>query len=392
MSARAALVWLLAVLACLAAATSTAGIWAHEELLSTDRWRHTVERVAQDPEVAQAVSTRVSAEIVTALGIERRAREGLPERIQFLAPALDEATRELLQSQLDRLLRSEEFQGAWVQAMTIAHREAVGILRNQGTVVRADDGVVTLNLFALVEAGLGIVQRSGWLPPGISLPDLQGVTPDEGRQRLQSALGIQLPAQFGEIVLARSSELKRAQEAVWVFDRLVVVLPLVTLALIAGTIVAARDRRRTAIALGIALAGTLLLTYAVIRLLLGEAVNAVRSDPAGFAVAGDAAAAVLEQLRQFALIAAGAAAALAVAGALAGGVAIPAGVTSWVTRNAGALRLAGVVAAGGAFVLAQLSWGGLLAVLVLLVAFQAGLSLVAAAARRGPGGERQQPA
>src|SRR5262245_20697903 len=100
---RAIAVWVLIILTCLGLIGSVIGIWAHTLHFGTDRGVDTLGPLPQDPEVAAALSTRVSDDLVDALQIEQRARDRLPDRAGFLAPAIAEGARDLLFKRLDRL-------------------------------------------------------------------------------------------------------------------------------------------------------------------------------------------------------------------------------------------------------------------------------------------------
>src|SRR5262245_20985489 len=80
--------WVLVALASLCIAFSAVAVWSHRVLLNTDEFVSTVEPIVRDPAVADAVSTTTSEQIVSALNIDQRARDALPQKAQFLATPL----------------------------------------------------------------------------------------------------------------------------------------------------------------------------------------------------------------------------------------------------------------------------------------------------------------
>ena len=84
----------------------------------------------------------------------------------------------------------------------------------------------------------------------VTLPTITSAEPPkEAIDRLSKALGVQLPSDYGQITLVRSNNLAVAQRGVKAFDRLTILLPLVTLALIAFTLWLSVSRRRTLVQL-----------------------------------------------------------------------------------------------------------------------------------------------
>ena len=92
-----------------------------------------------------------------------------------------------------------------------------------------------------------------------------GTPPDLAIQEVSLWSGKTLPADFGQVTLLKSDSLGPAQAAIKLFDRLVIVLPIVTAILIALTIWLSRRRRHTIIALGIGAAVALILTHVIVK-------------------------------------------------------------------------------------------------------------------------------
>ena len=80
----------------------------------------------------------------------------------------------------------------------------------------------------------------------ITIPDIDvSMAPSEAVSRLESAFGIDLPDDFGTVVVYDADELAALQKAVRTFDKLVIVLVLLVLVLVALALWLSPRRRRT---------------------------------------------------------------------------------------------------------------------------------------------------
>lgn len=389
--------WVLVALTCITVAAGAVALWSNLVLLDTSRFISIIRPIARDPAVDEAVSARASQEIVRALRVQERAEEVLPSRAGFLSFTLQEAAQGFLERQLDDLLKREGFQDAWLSALRLTHEQIVRVLRGQSTSVALRDGVVTLNLFPLIDAGMRRLEGTGLLPGSVTLPVLNVASPGEARQQLSSALGVQLPDDFGEVPVAEAPQLDRAQRAVRLFDTSVYILPAAALLLAVGVVALSLDRRRTVIALSVGIAALLVLCGLLVDLFGREAVNAVRDQPTGFPVVQATVNALTDNLWGFLVpviaVAVGAAVVAFLAGkrewfAVAGSATRTAtgrlGESGrWIAQYDDALRVGGLVAALALLVLLDLSWGTLALVLLLLVAYLAAVTVIASRWRSG---------
>ena len=86
----------------------------------------------------------------------------------------------------------------------------------------------------------------------VTLPTITSAEPpQQAVNKLSKALGVQLPSNFGQITLVKSDKLATVQRLVKAFDRLTLVLPLVTIALLALTLWLSVNRRRTVLQLAV---------------------------------------------------------------------------------------------------------------------------------------------
>ncbi len=254
------------VLACLSLLLFSVGGWAHQVALNTDRFTAVVEGISTDPEVTDAVAHRLSVQVVEALDVQGRLEARLPEALDPLAGALALAIQDSIDTRLSTALRNPELQDAWVAAISATHQAIVALLRDQTEAAVVIDGYVYFDAFVLVGPALAQLQEIGIIPADVVLPDLTArETADALRAKLESALGVTLPADFGLVKLMPADRLLAAQGAVRIFDLLIVLLAVVTVALALAAIWLSRHRRRMLVFLGVGTVITLVLARLVIR-------------------------------------------------------------------------------------------------------------------------------
>jgi len=240
------------VLACLTIMLSTVAVWTHQVALNTDRFTAVVADVAGDPALIPPISDRVSTQVVEALDIQARIADTLPGPSKVLAPAITNAVREAIDKRLQVALANPQVQQALLKAISFTHERVVRLLRDQGTATDVIDGYVYLNVFPIVGTALTELQSMGLIPAGVTLPDLTSPdAPDALASRLEAALGITLPPDFGTIKLMPADRLVTARTVVKAFDIIVVVLIVVSILLVLLALWFATDRRGMFLALAI---------------------------------------------------------------------------------------------------------------------------------------------
>ncbi len=380
------LVGALVFLACLALVLTGVAFWVHYTVLNTDRYVEIVAPIAKDPETLDALSDYVATEIITATDLETRTSEALPPRLSFLAAPITGAVETFITEQTYKVLSSDRAYELWLEINRQAHSRLVALLRGEATNAYIEGDQVKLNTLPLISEVLVLVDArlpqalSTRFDPPVILPE---TPPDEARQQISSWLGRPVKEDLGQITLLTSDALGPAQTAVKWLDRLVIVLPVLTLALAAAAVWLSRRRRRTIIELGIGVASALIVLYVVLNRLtitLNE-----RLEQAGvLSVAQDVVAASVAPLTELALWVAVVGAVAAVLAWLAGrsavrAVVVSAGneavrastpVLSWSAAHADLLRVAGLVVGLILVVLFSWSWLWLVVWLILIGVYQ----------------------
>jgi hypothetical protein len=227
-------------------------LWAHRTLTDTQTWVETVSRILDDPAVVEQLSTDLAAQIGSVLRLEDRVAGALPEQASFLAAPIADAAKRLVQTKATEFLGSDAGQRAWTEANRIGHEQMLTALRGESQLLTTANGTVTFDLSALPTA---ILQRLDIEAPGLlasrgQVPDpASGRSVEDRRRELARALGVEIPADFGQVPLFPASQLDNARRALQAFDALSVTFPVVTIALALAVVFLARNRWAAGLAL-----------------------------------------------------------------------------------------------------------------------------------------------
>ena len=270
-------------LVALLAPLSVLATWASGQIQDTDRYIATVAPLADDPDVQQAAAARMEEVLFTYLDLDTAtdelvtALEGrdLPpaaaETLRALSGPLASGVQSFVRGRIDALVASDAFRTAWIEANRTAHEELVAALTGEtGGSVEVDRGAVSVNLAALVNTVKGQLVDAGF------------------------ALAARIPEVEASFVILQSDDLANVQRVMGVLDDLSLWLPVLAIALVLGAMALARDRARTLLVAGLAVAGSMLL--------LGATLNGLRpfyleALPESSSV--PAAAAIYDQLVSF---------------------------------------------------------------------------------------------
>ena len=259
-------------LACLTILVTTVAVWTHQVALNTDRFTSLVSNAVTEPAVTDPIATRITDQVVDALDIQGRLEARLPDAIKPLAGSLEAAVAERIDARLKLALRDPRLQNALLQTVSFSHAQLVRLLRGETSNLSIVDGYLTLDVFPVVGAALTELQSMGLIPANVQLPDLSAPdAPDVLAQRLDSALGVTLPPDFGTIRLMPVARLAAAQNVVRIFDLVVIVLIVLSALLVALALWLAADRRRMLIYLGIGV----VIVFLIARLAMNAARNVI---------------------------------------------------------------------------------------------------------------------
>lgn len=277
----------LAIVAAVAIVFSVTGIWLRSTVLNSERFAAAAAPLTKNDDVARAISEFAAAEIVTHTGAEQEIQQVLPADAQVLAGPIASGLTEGLTEVVDEVIQTDEFQAVFETAVRLSHEEALLILEGDGEVIESEDGHVTINLLAVINGVLQAASAdlSAVLGTNISVPTISADdVPADQIAEFEAALGVQLPADFGQITLFQSDELAEAQALVDRFDTWLEVMVIVAIASTLGAFALTFDRRRTVMTLGTAISVVTVLTWLVIDGSEGDYVKHIE-DPTGRAAA-----------------------------------------------------------------------------------------------------------
>jgi len=236
---------LLIVAGCVLAPLSAVAVWTRNQVTDTDRYVATVSPLARDPAIRAAVADQITAQVFTYIdvqGLTTQAVDALAERgnlppavagqLEALAVPIANGVRSFTREQVGKVVASDAFADAWVQANRVAHDELVRALTGEGggAVTVAND-TVSVNLAAFIATV---------------------------KQRLVDAgftLAARIPEVNASFVLFQSKDITRARSAFNLLDTLGVWLPILTLVLLALGVYVARDHRRALVGAALGVAG-----------------------------------------------------------------------------------------------------------------------------------------
>ena len=265
---------------------STVAVWAERTVLDSDRFTAVVSDVLDDPAVIDPVAAELTDQLLTLI-IDTGAVQSALGPLAPATPILVGAVRGTIADRVGDLLRTDTAQDLLAGAVRRAHARTVALLRGDGLGFRVDalsieTGEVRLDLSGLLIAAL---QGLGDLLPGDwQLPDI-GSGVDQLVAAVEDRFDVDLPDDFGTVVVYDSDALARAEVAVAqaqrglvLIERAIALIVVATVLLAVGAIAVSPHRRRTIVQLGVAVAIAAALAVLVIGRVL-DALPLVITDP-----------------------------------------------------------------------------------------------------------------
>lgn len=152
--------------------------WGHRTVTNTEAYLATVEPLAYDEQVQDALATTITAKVQEQIDPEALIQQifgGLIEKapaLQALVPVISGAIDSLIAQVVDRLVRSDQFKELWSIANTAAQKGLMAILegRDDGPVSLQGDQVV-LDITAVIDqVKAGLVEKGFGAAANISIP------------------------------------------------------------------------------------------------------------------------------------------------------------------------------------------------------------------------------
>ena len=212
----------LVVLASIVAFVAMFSVWVNRQVLNTDNWTATSSRLLEKKVIRDRVAGFLVDELYANVDVAGEIRAALPPRAQPLAGPAAGALRNFAERAAQEVLARPRAQVAWEAANRNAHELLIQVLEGGGPIVSTQEGVVTLDLKAL-------------------LGELQARVGIGGR------LQERLPDDAAEITILESDQLSFAQDAFRILRSLPIVLVSLSLLLFAIALIISPGWRRKAV-------------------------------------------------------------------------------------------------------------------------------------------------
>jgi hypothetical protein len=273
----------LIVVGCLLAPVSVLAVWVASEVSNTDRYVATMEPLVHNPAIQNALTDKIITEITTRLKATSYADQaaaalssrGLPRAgalLKSVAPSIASGAAGFVHSQVHKIVTGPRFAQAWVRVNTVVHQELVKALSGQGpSSVSVKNGQVVVGLGPFIDVVKQDLVKRGF------------------------ALAGKIPAINPTLTLFSAKYLVKAQSAYRLINNLKIVLPVLTVLLLALGVFAARGRRRALIGAGLGLAASMLVPAVGLSIFRGIYLGSVPSS----VLPADAAAALFDTLVAF---------------------------------------------------------------------------------------------
>jgi hypothetical protein len=280
---RAPIAMLLIIVGCLLAPVSVLAVWTADQVSDTNRYIENVEPLIHDPAVQGALTDKISNEITGALNVKsltdqvaaNLAGHGMTRASTLLtsvAPSIDSAINGFIHDQVYKVVTSPNFARTWVAANRVAHQELVTALSGRtGGAISTSNGQVTIDLAPFI----AVVKQA---------LDARGFT-----------VVNRLPAVHPTLALFSDRYLVKAQTGYRLINDLKIVLPVLSLLLIAAGVFISRQHRRALVGAGLGFAASMVLLAAALAIFRAIYLNSVPSS----VLPSDAAAALYDTLVRF---------------------------------------------------------------------------------------------
>jgi hypothetical protein len=273
---------LLIVIGCILAPVSVVGVWTANQVSDTNRYIANIEPLIHNPAIQGALTDKLTTAITTHLNVTGYTNQaaalltskGLPRvgtLLKTFGPSIASAVAGFVHNTVHKVVTSPQFANTWTQVNRVAHQTLVKALSGQGGAVTVSNGQVTLDLAPFIA-----IVKEDLAKRGFTLVN-------------------SLPPIHPTLALFSSRTLVQAQTLYRLINDLKIVLPILSLLLIAAGVYIARNHRRALIGAGLGFAGSMLVLGALLLVFRGVYLNSVPNS----VFPSNAAAAAFDTLVRF---------------------------------------------------------------------------------------------
>jgi hypothetical protein len=275
---------LLIILGCILAPVSVLGVWTANQVSDTSRYVANVAPLIKDPAIQNALTDKLTSEIVAKIDVKRLTDQVAAELsqkgftrigglLQGVSGSLASGVAGFVHSSIHKIITGPRMANAWTQVNRVASQQLVAVLSGSGGkngAIGVSNGKVTLDI-----APLEAVAKQDLVARGLTIAG-------------------KIPIVHGTVALFPSKNLVKAQKAYRLINDLKIVLPILTLVLLGLGVLTARGHRRALIGAGLGFAASMLVLGAGLAIARALYLGSVPAS-----VPADAAAAAFDILVRF---------------------------------------------------------------------------------------------
>jgi hypothetical protein len=275
---------LLIVAGCVLAPVSVVAVWTANQVSDTSKYVANVAPLIKDPAIQNALTNKLTSEIVTKIDVKRLTDQAAAELSQKgftrigsllkgVSGSLASGVAGFVHSRIHKIITGPRMAAAWTQVNRLASQQLVAVLSGSGGkngAIGVSNGKVTLDL-----APLEAVAKQDLVAHGLTIAG-------------------KIPIVHATIALFPSKNLVKAQKAYRLINDLKIVLPILTLVLLGLGVLIARGHRRALIGAGLGFAASMLVLGAGLAIARALYLGSVPAS-----VPADAAAAAFDILVRF---------------------------------------------------------------------------------------------
>ena len=290
---------ILVVLTSLFALVSVLSLWVRQSVYNTSEFTAVVTPVANDPQVIDPLATYLTAQAILALDLQDRINgvlqgigNALPNRFHFadrlgaLAAPLTAAAQNFVHGRVQAFLHSNEFRQLFNRLVVTVHGKLVALIKgdySQLPNVKILGPTVYLNTIPIIGQVLRNIgeNAASFVGLNVTIPTISASeVPAAAREKLQSALGVTLPPDYGLIPLMSSEKLHSYQTAAHRVNQLIWLIVALTVLFFGLALLVSPHRRRTLVQLGLGITFTFVLAAVLLRVVVQHAVDQVQNPGA----------------------------------------------------------------------------------------------------------------
>jgi hypothetical protein len=254
---------ILIAVGCVLAPVSVLSVWTANQVSDTSRYVANMAPLIRDPAITSTLTDKITTQVSSHLDVTgytgtaaaALASHGLPRvagLLRSFGPSLTSAVTGFIHAQVHKIVTSPAFARAWDRLNTVAHAQLVKALSGQGNgAITIKNGQVTLGLGPFID-----VVRHDLAARGFTIIN-------------------RLPPINPTFTLFSAKYLVKAQAGYRLINDLKIVLPILTLVLLAAGVYVAHGHRRALIGAGLGLAGSMLVLGAVLLIFRTVYLNSV---------------------------------------------------------------------------------------------------------------------